>query len=268
MASKEVTDRSKAARSVAQAAETHGDAAASALEEVFAEHLPRGESLPEFRKVFSLFGSRLTAVSAALVRADDDHEKELGDDAEPRDRRDTAAATLYASATELRSLLDGAYGPKALAPLGVRGDTPHDPSALATWVDNLIRGLRDRSITLPAPRRKGIKLDREAEADALEAELTALQEALGDVSREKREAEATQTAKNKAMERYDETFAQTAGLFTVLFRAAGMLEVAERVKPSRQRPGRTADEDTEKGSSEGSADTNGAAGSSKGTKTR
>lgn len=150
----------------------------------------------------------------------------------------------------------------------MRGDTPHDPSALATWVDNLIRGLRDRSITLPAPRRKGIKLDREAEADALEEELTALQEALGDVSREKREAEATQTAKNKAMERYDETFAQTAGLFTVLFRAAGMLEVAERVKPSRQRPGRTADEDTEKGSSEGSADTNGAAGGSKGTKTR
>lgn len=167
MTSKEVIDRIKAAQLAVQAAETHGDAAAEALATTLTEHLGKGERIPDVRLLLGLFGRRLAAAASEMVTADDAHEEEFGDDAGPRERRDAAAAALHTQVTELRALLEGTHGAKALAPLGIRGDTPHDPSALAAWVGNLVGRLRDASIDLPAPRRKGLKLDRAAEAEAL-----------------------------------------------------------------------------------------------------
>ena len=247
MASKEVIDREKAAREVVAAGETHGAAAADALSALLTPLLKRGEKMPDIGLLMALMGRRLEATSAALVKADDTHEKELGDDAEPRARRDAAASALYAVATELRDQIASVLGDGALVALGVAGATPDDPSQLASWTASLVSGLRSKALALPAPKRRTAKIDREAMAEELEARFTPLAVALRDVARERREAEATQAAKNVAMESHDAAFAQTAGLCTALFRAAKMDHMADRVRPSRRRAGRTEESDPAEG---------------------
>lgn len=243
MPSKEVIDREKSAREIVAAGETHGGAVADALGGLLTPLLKRGEKLPDIALLVALMGRRLEATSAVLVKADDAHEKELGDDAEPRARRDAAASALYALATELRDQIASVLGDAALVALGVTGATPSDPAQLASWTASLVSGLRSKAVTLPAPKRRTAKIDREAMAEELEVSFKPLAVALRDVTRERREAEATQAAKNAAMESHDAAFAQTAGVCTALFRAAKMDHLADRVRPSRRRPGRTEESD-------------------------
>jgi hypothetical protein len=243
MPSKEVTDREKAVRDVVAAAETHGAAAADALTAQLGPLLKKGEKMPDVALLMALMARRLDGTGATLVRADEVHEKELGDDAEPRDRRDAAAATLYATSTEVRDQIASVNGDGAVTALGITGPTPTDASELATWASSLIKGLRDKALVLPPPKRRTARIDREVMAEELEAALLPLTRALKDVSRERREAEATQATKNAAMTSHDAAFSQTAGLCTALFRASGLDHVADRVRPSRRRPGRTEADD-------------------------
>ena len=46
-------------------------------------------------------------------------------------------------------------------------------------------------------------------------------------------------AKDEAMSAYDKIFSDTANLLTALFAAAGKPDLADRVRPSTRKPGRT-----------------------------
>ncbi|MDB4931302.1 MAG: hypothetical protein JWM10_3786 [Myxococcaceae bacterium] len=241
MPSKEVTDRQKSARAVAAAAEAHAAEAAAKITAALEAHLSPGERMPDVALLLRLFGRAVVAHGDLLARADLAHEKELSDDAGPRRRRDEGATALYQAGYETRDLVASHYGDEGLAALSMGVPAPADPTALVHWVTAAVERLHDAKAKLPAPRRKAVRVDRKALGDELAAGLPALTAALKDVDRERREADATLAAKGKAMEGYDAAFRRGAGALTAMFRAAGLDDLAAKVRPSGRRPGQTAE---------------------------
>lgn len=255
MASKLVSDREKSARAVAAGASTHADAVSVALGTELAGHLKSGETMPDVALLVRLFGRKVAADSAALVLADNAHERELADDAAPRHARDDAAVKVREILVDLRAAIDSAHGAAGLSVLGLAGITPDDPSVVATFAASTLDALQDAKRKLPKARRAGNKIDRAAYAEELSVELPSLQKALAKVAKEEREKEATQSAKDRALATNDRTFGRSAAAISALASAGGLDDLAAKVKPSGRRPGRTAseEEDAPEGSPPGGA---------------
>jgi hypothetical protein len=247
MPSKQVTDREKSARAVAAAADTHAPQLATGLARELGAHLKSGEAMPDIALLARLIGRKIIADSAALSAADHAHEQELADDIAPREARDAATTNVRGVLLDLRAALEAIYGPRGLTLLGLAEAIPVDPSVVATAAANIHKALENTDIKLPKPKRAGMKLDREAFAQELAAELPALQKALAKVAKEDREKEATQRAKNEAMSRYDTTFTTGAGFLAASCQVAGLASIAAKVRPSGRRPGQTAAEDEGEG---------------------
>lgn len=245
MPSKQVTDRQKSSRAVAAAAATHAKAIGDALTAALTPHLKSGEVLPDAALLVELFGRKVAADNAALAKADTAHEAELADDAAPREARDAATEEVRGLLVDLRAGVDSAYGLPGLAVLGLKGQTPDDPTAIASLGAAVLEALKDPKRKLPKPRRAGNKLDRAAYVAELSAALPPLQKALARVAKEDREKEHTQMAKDQALAVNDRTFSRGAAVIAALASAAGLEDLAAKVRPSGRRPGRTAAEDEE-----------------------
>lgn len=239
MLSMEVSDREYSARAVVRVLETHAGALTEAHRARVAPLLAAGEVAPDVGLALRLQGRRLAAACDAMVAADLAHEQELGDDEAPRRRRDESWRALHDACVDARDAVETVLGDEALAPVGMAKPAPQDPVALVAWAGEAVARLRDAGVVLPAPRRKGSVIDRDALADEVGALVPTLAEALDDVARERREAEATHLAKMRAILAYDTVFGEVAALAAAQLRAAGLTELAERVRPSARRPGRT-----------------------------
>jgi hypothetical protein len=234
MASKMVLDPANSASKVAQAAETHAVEVAAKLNPLLASV---SDVAPDIGPLIRAFGALVIQAAEAMVQTDEAHEVEVADDVAPRAARDEAVRQVYALLTELRAAVNVAFGERAVSGLGFSGPTPQDPAALlalAKGVAHRIPGLRDAK-----PRSTAFSIDWRFYDAALPGPTAALAAALEDVRRESREAESTHKAKQRALANYDERFSLAATAPTVLFRLAGETELAERVRPSATRPGRT-----------------------------
>lgn len=236
MASKQVMDRQKAAGLVLAAGQTHGGVLGPALQEALSPYLKRGETLPDVRLLSELFMRWLAESESSLVAADLAHERELADDAEPRRRRDQQAALLREQLIELRELLSALYGPEAAAALGMSGDTPIDALALSRQGKNVLSALA--SVRLPKPRRRGAELSPKEVESELKPIVAALDQALADVAREAREAEATLSARDTAWAEFERRYSAATGVFFALLSAAGETALAERLRPAAPRRSR------------------------------
>lgn len=241
MVSKEVVDRQRSAGAVTSSIAAHGAAAGESLMKRFGEVLRKGERAPDVAFALELFGRLLARDAEALVAADDRHEAEKSDDDAPRAARDESAAVVRDACVAARDGIAAVYGDAALAPLGLAEPAPPvgDGVALARYADRAATKLADAKLALPKPRVRGLSADRNALAAGIREQLPTLERALADVARERRELEGTQAEKNRAVARYDATFALAANVTGALLRAAGMDEHADRVRPSARRPGRT-----------------------------
>lgn len=239
MASRQVTDREKSARSVIAAGQTNADSVQSALAKQLEPFLKEGEKAPDFAGTIRLFCASLAAGRDAMVAADEAHEAELGDDGPVRKDRDDAAVALRSDLVDLRSLLTGAYGGPVAAEV-FTGATPEDPVLLGRFAGE-VAGALER-VKLPASRMKGVKLNVGEMVASLRAGRAALEGHLESVQREVREAQQTLTARNRAIAAYDAVFQGVARTLSGLLLQAGMPELAARVRPSERRPGQTAED--------------------------
>lgn len=241
MLSKEVLDRQKSAGAVVASLEAHGDAAGERLGAQFKAVLRKGEAAPDVAQTLRLFGRMLARDAAALAEADDRHEAEKADDDAPRAARDESAAVVREACVVARDGVAAVYGDAALAPLGLAEAVPaaSDGASLARYAERAAGKLADAKLPLPKPRTRAVSVDRGALAASIGERLPTLQRALGDVERERRELEGTQAAKNSAVAQYDATFSLVANVAGAVLRAAGMIDQADRVRPSARRPGRT-----------------------------
>ncbi len=239
MPSKLVTDREKSARAVAAAAETHAAEIAARVSLELEPHLGPGEALPDSGLLVRLIGRKILADNAALVARDREHEKELADDAGPREARDDAASKVRSALVDLRGAVESTYGAPGLTLLGLSDAIPVDPTVIAATASSVVKALKDADIKLPKPKRAAMKLDRAAFAVDVAEDLPALQKALARVAKEDREKEITQRAKNEAMARNDSTFTSGASFVAASCLVAGLVDIAAKVRPSGRRPGQT-----------------------------
>jgi len=241
MASKAVLDRQRAARTVASTAYTYSADAASRVKETLSRYAKPGEQVPDIQLLVRLVGRMIASENEALGRADAAHEVELADDAEPRKQRDETAERVRRILADLRTAVETTYGGVGLPRLHLSEAIPSDPSTLAMLARTVLVDLRDDTIKLPAPRRRGLSLDRSAFAEEIAADLPQLDKALAAVAREAREAEVTARARRLAMEANDRAFQRGAAYLSATFTLAGLDELAEKVKPSTAQPGQTQD---------------------------
>lgn len=228
MPSKQVVDRQKEAQAVLSAGTTHTDEIVKRLETLFAPFLRRGEKQPDFELVLELMGRLLQQSLTQMVTADDDYQKELLDDAEPRQRRDEAAAVLRQKLIDLRDTLGGLYGAATLQACGFVGATPEDPTLLSRFAGGVNKALA--KARLPKPRLPGLTMNSKAVCAELDALVKALEQALGDVSRESREGQAALALRNTAQSSFDESYSGVANLLIGLLRLTGQHELADRVR--------------------------------------
>jgi hypothetical protein len=239
MASKAAIDRQRAARTVASTAYTYSADTASRVKETLLRYAKPGEQIPDIQLLLRLVGRMIASENEALTRADAAHEIELADDTEPRKQRDETAEKVRRNLKDLRTAIETTYGAVGLPRLQLSDTIPHDPSALAMLARTVLVHLRDESIKLPAARRRGLSLDREAFAEELASDLPLLDKALAVVAREAREAEVTLRAKRLALESNDRAFTRGAAFLSATFTLAGLDELAEKIRPSIEQTGQT-----------------------------
>jgi hypothetical protein len=238
MPSKLVADRQKSATAVAAAADTYGERIGQALTSLFTPYLRPDEQLPDFTLVVELIGRAQRGSADVMMSADETHELELSDDDAPRQARDQARDALAAEIISLRDLTRALYGPGIVRALGLEGDTPDDPVQLMRLGRQVVEALG--KIPLPPPRLAGATIDVAQITSRLAGLARDLERHLDEVAREVREAQVTQTQKNRSISDYDAFFAGAAMVVAGFLRLAGERELADRVRPSRRRPGQTA----------------------------
>ena len=156
--------------------------------------------------------------------------------------RDEAMAALQARFVEFRELLTGLYG-SAISRDVFQGEAPRDPVTLARYSGEVAARLEQTK--LPEPRQPGAHIDTAAVVDNFAALRKPLEESLKAVAKEVREAQVARQARNEAMDDYDRVFTGIATLFEAFFLLGGQRDLADRVRPSRRRPGTTEEEPTE-----------------------
>lgn len=237
MPSKQVIDRQKSAEAVIAVGEIHAAAVAPALAAELQPHLGEGETLPDLGLLMRLMARMLQATRTDLVTADEAHEAELADDIPARQDRDTRAQTLFSRMVELREVLQGLYGADLVRAV-MPAPTPSDPVVLSRFAGEVLTALA--AAQLPPPRIPGATLDIPALVAELQTHRDALAQQLTAVALEVREAQATQVARNRAMDTHDQIFAAVATTLSGMLQLAGEHELAARVRPPRRRPGRPA----------------------------
>lgn len=240
MPSKQVTDRSRSSNAVLAAARTHGALIESNFSAALVPYLKKGEKVPPVAFLCELMARSLDDRSTKMVDADNANEAELDDDEAPRLAREQGVDNLYGRIVDVGDIIVGLYGRGLLKPLGLDGTTPREPNQLLQYARTIVDNLR--TVELPKSRVKGSGINAKEAADELEELREALAGSLQDVAREVREAEQTQVKKHAAIGDYDKAFSSVASLVSTLLEVAGEPKLASRVRPSKRRPGQTAEE--------------------------
>lgn len=239
MPSKQVTDRNRSSNAVIAAARAHGSLIETKLDSTLQPYAKKGEKVPAVGLLCELLARALEERAEAMVEADNAHEAELDDDDAPRLARDASSDKLYSRTVDVGDIVVGLYGRGQLKPLGLDGTTPRDANQLLQYTKTIAKNLG--SVTLPKPRVKGSGMNAAEAAEELEELRDVLTSHLKDVAREEREAEQTFVKKHAAIGEYDSTFSSVASLISTLLEVAGESELASRVRPSKRRPGQTAE---------------------------
>lgn len=237
MTSKMVSDRFQSMRAIEGSLEQNADAVATRIAARLRPHLRAGEEMPDVALLARLMGRELEALATALVRADREHASELADDVGPRAARDRAAAMAREVYTDLRNTVLAAYPEEALALLRLREPASTVASVLAEQAHATREALIDPALSLPAPRRRGTTLARDAFAAELSEAALALSRALDDVHREAKEADAKLAAKGEAMDTYDAAFGRVVPALSALYGLAEQDVLAGKLRVSRRSRG-------------------------------
>lgn len=243
MISKQVSDRERSSREVLAAVETYLRTSVSRLDMLLAPYAPTPPNTPAapftLEPLCQTLHRWLESATQTMVKADQDHHAELRDDAPTLARRDQAASDLYQLTTSVRATYTERFGSEFGAALGVKGRTPVDPQTLHQFTGNLARAVEEVAAKPAQGPRSFVTIDHGLALSTLHKLRDALGASLNEVALERREAQVSQVAKDRAIEAYDAAFRFVATFAELALNLAGETALASRVRPSR-RPGITA----------------------------
>lgn len=238
MVSKLVVDRDKSSRSVQAIAEAQLPVISKGIGAYLAPVLKDGEEVPDVETLIRLFLRRLAGDTDGMKAADSLDAQEDADLGAARSEHDKASEALRNALVETREVATAVVGTGGAKLLGFDGPTPSVPIAMETLAGTVATRLRDEA-RRPEPRSPKISWDPPAIAADLDAAREARAASAKNVREEERQGQVSQDDKDQAIERYDDSFRRAAGLITTLFEVAGHDALADKVRPSRVRPGRT-----------------------------
>ena len=243
MPSKMITDRQKAAAELSGTVFIYAPKASAVLQRMFETDLHEGEQVPDLVFFQKLLGRRLSRLRTQLTEVDNTHRAEIRDDRKLRESRNVAAEELRQSISRIRKIVDGAYGAGTCARyLDVDGRIPKDPVVLHRVAEVFVKELRSGNLEEAGTTLPGVNLDVNAWADHLEGPTLRLGEILGQLTQERPETRDRQTVKAAAMTDYDNAYLATARIVENLFRYAGMIDRAEKIRPGGKSPAKASEE--------------------------
>lgn len=214
---------------------THVEEIAARLEALLAPHVPPGEQLPKMAVLLRTLGRLIRSRLEDLVSFKKAHRDEIDGDLETRLRRDAAFAGLYSQMVETRRLADVFFGKaRAKELIAVDGPTATVPDVLLGQAQHSQQRLRKPPEELPPVQVEGLTPDPSKWADDLEPYVTALDEALQDLNRDRSQAAETVEAKSRAMKELNFVFTHGLAVVRGFFFLSGRADLGKRL-PSLHR---------------------------------
>lgn len=238
MATKESADKIKAGRTVGSTLESAMERIADGLAARF--DTPKSATTA----VVTSLVVGMKSATGQLAAAEEAHNAELADDTPVRAEREAKIREVARWIPKIRSDAHTHHGESGVAELGIDGDTPEDGQLLAQYATT-VRGKLERWRARPSDLGPDEKFEAARWAVRLGRSLDGLTAALEKGAKETGEAKVTLTARLAATEAFDRTFSAVANVATALLRSVGEQQLADRVRPSAVRPGRTLDQERE-----------------------
>lgn len=174
--------------------------------------------------------SRLNALGAAELTLS----REEGEDQDARAARDVPHAALLDYLERLRKRVENDAGPAMMRRLGLAKQPRDRFTAVVPYAEAVIELCRAAKVTLQ-DGVTGTDYSSASLADAVAQRLDAYQQTAKDVSREQRETQAARAARDAAEADFSQDVYAGAQMLEALYRQAGMVAHAERIRPNTRR---------------------------------
>ncbi len=242
--SKETTDRQKAFVFLHSVFLLQGPGVARDMAERF--HSPAGEgeapaTEPAFLPMILGFGRVLKELLAQMVAADEAHYAKKAVQNAMLEKRNDLSGKLTRLLVALRRTILGHHEKPDLHQLGLEGETARDPVPVLRQADRIVEILAGGEIDelLGDPIFEGCSFEPKDRGQQLQAQADELRFVVDGIGGVKRRTENAFLDKEEAIKAYDQLFTRAARTFEDWCRLIGRDELADRIRPSESRPGRT-----------------------------
>lgn len=229
-----VTRRVKLATELEGALAVHGPAAAAGLDEFYAPVADDGTAV-DAATHFELLRRKVAWWRERLTGLDLAHQEKLAELDELRGREAELAKTVYGLLVNLRRTSRGLLEEGDLVTLGLAGTVAQDPVTVARQAEKVLQRFQAGEAAVRSPAWPEAREMLAAMAGRLGPELKALAKTTKALKGAQRKVESAAARKRRGIKEFDRQYLWIAKTAEMLFRMAGLEDVADRVQPRVRR---------------------------------